>query len=203
MRASHLIVLSTALALAACSSERPPDSGAADAVAGMQERLQNLPTDPEAAAAELAALGAEMEDRLAAAQAGAGEAVADACAFLDEADVLALIGAPAKREPMPRMGSSWGGCNYSASEVDVHNLAGSRHLMVNLRPAAEFDDTVAYHRQGGTMSAAAGLDGEAWIDGKALLWQPPGKPWFVFVSGGALGTQDPGFAVDAATRMKF
>lgn len=202
MRASSLIILSAALALAACGSERPAATGAADAVADMQEQLRDLPSDPEAAA-RLAALGAEMEDRLAAARAGEGEGVADVCAFLDEADVLALIGAPANREPMPRMGSSWGGCNYSATGVDVHNMAGSRHLMVNIRPAAEFDATVAYHREGGTMSAAAGLDGEAWTDGKALLWQPPGKPWFVFVSGGALGTQDPAFAVDAATRMEF
>ncbi|KAF1687547.1 hypothetical protein B1992_02460 [Pseudoxanthomonas broegbernensis] len=195
-----------ALALAACGKEKSPEQQRQEAVAQMQDtagRLKNLSSDPDKAAAELQALGKDMEERLARAKAGEGGAVVDACAFLDEADVLALIGAAATREPMPRMGSSWGGCNYGPAEMTLENMGASRYLMVNIRPANEFDGTVDYHRQGGAVAEVPGLDGKAYVDGKSLLWQPPGKPWFVFVSGGPMGKQDPRFAVDAARRMKL
>lgn len=206
MRASNLILLSAAfaLALAACSGEKSPEQQRAEAVAEMQDtadRLKNLSSDPDEAAAELQALGRDMEERLARAKASEREAVVDACAFLDETDVLELVGSPATLEPMPRMGSSWGGCNYGPAEMTAETMGSSRFLMVNIRPANEFEATVDYHRGSGTMTGASGLDGQAWLDGKSLLWQPRGKPWFVFVSGGPMGRQDPAFALDAAKRM--
>lgn len=208
MRVSHLLIVSAALALAlaGCGKEKSPEQQRQEAVAGIQDtadRLQDISSDPDQAEAELQALGKDLEERLARARAGEGEAVADACTFLDEADVLALIGAPATLEPMPRMGSSWGGCNYSPAAVTLENMATSRHLLVNLRPAREFKETVAYHGRNGTLTTVSTLDGEAYVDGKSLLWQPPGKSWFVFVSGGPMGKQDPGLAIDAASRMEL
>src|SRR5690606_9239169 len=105
------IVALCALFLAACGREPTPDQQAEAARADVQatvDRLANLPSDPDQAAAELQAMGKDMERRMAEAKAAERPAVADACAFLDEADIRALVGEPYSMEPMPRMGSSWG-----------------------------------------------------------------------------------------------
>lgn len=206
MRKSHLYVIPAlaVLLLAACGKDKSPEQQRQDAMAEIREttkKVNNLSANPDEAAAELQAISKDLEDRLAKANAGDGNQAVDACAFLDAAQVEALIGAPASSESMPRMGSSWGGCNYSPAEVDLKTMNKQRYLMVNIRPAAEFDGTVDYHRTKGPVSEAPGLDGKAYVDGKSLLWQPPGKPWFVFVSGGPLGKQDPQFAVAAAQQM--
>jgi len=200
------IVALCALALAACGREPSPEQQAEAAKADVQatvDRLANLPSDPEQAAAELQAMGKDLEKRMAAAKAAEQPAVADACAFFDEADIHALVGDPYSLEPMPRIGSSWGGCNLGPEELTMENMRSARHLMVNLRPAGEFKATLDYHARSGSVTRVDGLAGDAWVDGKALLWQPPGKPWFVFVSGGALGAQDAAFAIEAARRMAF
>lgn len=206
MRTAHLIVLPALLALllAACGKDKTPEEQRQDAMAELREttkRVNNLPANQAEAAAELQAISKDLEDRLAKANAGDGKQAIDACAFLDAAQAEALIGAPATSEAMSRMGSSWGGCNYSPAEVNLETMNKQRYLMVNIRPATEFDATVDHHRSKGPVSEAPGLDGKAYVDGKSLLWQPPGKPWFVFVSGGPLGKQDPGFAVAAAQQM--
>src|SRR5690606_28967649 len=84
------IVALCALALAACGKEPSPEQQAEAARADVQatvDRLANLPSDPEQAAAELQAMGKDLEKRMAEAKAAEQPAVADACAFFDEADI--------------------------------------------------------------------------------------------------------------------
>lgn len=194
------------LALAACGKEKSPEEQRQEVAAEMKavtDKMKNLSSDPEQAAAEMQAFAKDMEARAERSAGSQSEPAADVCAFLAPADVEALVGGPAKSEPMQRMGSSWGGCNHSPAELDAKNLGKARFLMVNIRPANEFEATVDYQRKKGGVSEVTDLDGQAYLDGKSLLWQPSGKPWFVFVSGGPLGKQDPAFAVDAARRMKL
>lgn len=207
MRIENAVAIVLLLALAACSREKSAGEQARDGLADMQsttERLQNLPADQDQAAAELQAIGRELQAKADAAKAQEREAVADACAFLDEADAAELVGSSqVKREPMPRLGSSWGGCNFVPEEISLASMGKVRMLMVNLRPAGEFERTVEYQRSKGTGREVAGLDGSAWVDGTALLWQPPGKPWFLVVAGGPMGRTDTDFVVDAAGRMRL
>jgi len=208
MRPSKFVVITAVLGLvlAACGREKSPEEQRQEVAAEMKavtDKMKNLSSDPEQAAAEMQALAKDLEARAERSASSQSEPAADVCAFLAPADVEALIGGPAKSESMQRMGSSWGGCNLGPAELDAKNLGKARFLMVNIRPANEFEATVDYHRKKGTVSEIADLDGQAYLDGKSLLWQPSGKPWFVFVSGGPLGKQDPAFAVDAARRMKL
>jgi len=208
MRPSKFVVITAVLGLvlAACGREKSPEEQRQEVAAEMKavtDKMKNLSSDPEQAAAEMQALAKDLEARAERSASSQSEPAADVCAFLAPADVEALIGGPAKSESMQRMGSSWGGCNLGPAELDAKNLGKARFLMVNIRPANEFEATVDYHRKKGTVSEIADLDGQAYLDGKSLLWQPSGKPWFVFVSGGPLGKQDPAFAVDAAKRMKL
>lgn len=208
MRPSKFVVITAVLGLvlAACGREKSPEEQRQEVAAEMKavtDKMKNLSSDPEQAAAEMQALAKDLEARAERSASSQSEPAADVCAFLAPADVEALIGGPAKSESMQRMGSSWGGCNLGPAELDAKNLGKARFLMVNIRPANEFEATVDYHRKKGAVSEIADLDGQAYLDGKSLLWQPSGKPWFVFVSGGPLGKQDPAFAVDAARRMKL
>jgi len=208
MRPLKLIAIPAVLvlALAACGKEKSPEEQRQEVAAEMKavtDKMKNLSSDPEQAAAEMQALAKDLEARAERSASSQSEPAADVCAFLAPADVEALIGGPARSESMKRMGSSWGGCNLGPAELDVNNLSKARFLMVNIRPANEFEATVDYQRKKGGVSEVTDLDGQAYLDGKSLLWQPPGKPWFVFVSGGPMGSQDPAFAVDAAKRMKL
>jgi hypothetical protein len=208
MRSLKFVVMPAVLALAltACGKEKSVEEQRQEAMADMRavtDKMKNLSSDPERAATELQALAKAMEEKAARHDGEQSEPAADVCAFLAPADVEALIGAPATKESMKRIGSSWGGCNYGPSNLDVKSLGKARFLMVNIRPANEFEATVDYQRKKGGVSAVAELDGKAYVDGKSLLWQAPGKPWFVYVSGGPMGSQDAAFAVDAARRMKL
>lgn len=194
------------LALAACGKEKSPEEQRQEVAADMKavtDKMKNLSSDPEQAAAELQAFSKEMEERAARSEGEQSEPAADVCAFLAPDDADSLVGGPAAGEPMKRMGSSWGGCHYSPAKMDAKNMHKLRFLMVNIRPANEFEGTLDYQRKKNAVTEVPGLDGSAYVDGKSLLWQPPGKPWFVLVSGGPVGKQDPGFAVEAAKRMKL
>lgn len=103
----------------------------------------------------------------------------DVCGLFTGDDFAATFGAPpaAPGEALDAQGSLLGGCSYAGSD--------GQFVMIQARPASEWDGTVAMY--GGAPAAGASMDTsfEAAI---GLLAAFDGQPWFAHI----MVSQDPG-----------
>jgi hypothetical protein len=106
--------------------------------------------------------------------AAAAPAPVDTCALLPEAMAVATIGTLiGPRVQKPANGSMLGSCDYEGKQSSAASLAAY--------PADQLDGTVRRDVKNGRAQALTGLGEKAFQTPYGVMFQPPGKPWFLVV----------------------